>query len=202
MRVTPLQLLSIIMAMTSLTRAQQLSKGQSQLPGARSHSGKVMVTVDPLDQPESLQDLIQSSAVIAIGHVNRSLPTRLTNPLNDGSIETPAEIAVEKYLKGAQTDSILVVCERGGEYGGVHAVVAGDIPMKAGERYVLFLRPSKRSQLIDSRRAFYIAGIFTGKFRVDSRQRIIAHSSTTDSIKALSGATVADLERSILAVVK
>ena len=130
--------------------------------------GTVEVTVTPIDQPASVQELTKRSQLIVEGEIVRILPTRQVNPDSPHSLETDSVIQLKRVLKGDQPSTTIAISQVGGKLGTKEAIVKQDPLFKVGEQYVVFLVRDDRKQANTSGFARYlVVGVWSGRAKIE-----------------------------------
>ncbi len=180
---------SIILAVLALVFSA--SKGYAQAAGAYGSSskssgpGNALIHEEPLIVHQSLLELINDASIIVEGLVDSSLPARTRDPKNTQSIETDAVVLVSATLKGTvKADNgftRIVVAQNGGTMNGFRHESATEARLQPGDKVVLFLVPDARPDLpsvAGGLPRFQIAGIWSGKFRVERGTVVVPHASS------------------------
>jgi len=133
--------------------------------------GPVSVTVTPIDQPVSLEEVTLKADIIIDGTVIRNLPSVSLSSQLPHSIETDSLIQITRLVGGNLPPSVRVVAvsQLGGVVGTAEAIVEDDPLLQVGERYIFFLqRDDARPIVTNSSGAprYSVLGVWTGKAKV------------------------------------
>jgi hypothetical protein len=97
--------------------------------------------------PPTLEALVQSVDLIAVGKVVKVLPATRRDPHRLSSVETTSIISVSEVLLGslARGTNMISISQLGGRVEPCAAVVPEDPLFESGDEYVLFLVPDERT---------------------------------------------------------
>jgi hypothetical protein len=148
--------------------------------GGEINPGGISI-ITPIHSPQSLRELIELSKLVVLANCESEAPSRFivkTDPTSD--IVTDRILRITETLKGtAPSDGRIAVQELGGALisrKGQRSkqIIKGQLPIRPGAEYLLFLRPRTESvgDEFDSRR-YSIVGVWAGSFQlVSGRVRI------------------------------
>lgn len=135
-------------------------------PGGRA----TISSIDTIENPTRLEDLIQISEVILVGTVVNVLPGTRLSTQNLSLIETTSLISVNELLRGtlAPGTKTISISQLGGRVEPCTLRVPEDPLFELGEDYVLFLLQNKRTNPPNTTGAprYSPVGIWSGKAKV------------------------------------
>ncbi len=171
----PIFLVTATLGMSLYNWAQtgRATKGQETLPTA----GTARLYVTPMPAPDkSLVGLIKAADVVIDGTVQSVLPARQPSA---STLETDARIAIGSVIKGPLVNNQIMVSQMGGVVGPLKIVPQQYDLMKAGERYVLFLKRDIRPSTpkISGAPAYYVLGAWLGLVRVIDNKVLVKPGS-------------------------
>lgn len=194
---TKVVLLTITVA-CAVTMGQGNRRNSPILP---SQGGTVVMTVSPLDEISSFEDLAAKADLIVQGSVERVLPSRFRNPSLPGTIETDSLVAIHRVLFGEDrsTNGRILISQMGGRVGDFEAIVPQDTLLQEGQGYFLFLdRETRDLPNYTGAPRYIITGVWKGKVPVDRESGRAIFSLAADDVPnqdaALTRFEVAEIE--------
>jgi hypothetical protein len=183
------------------TNAQAPARRRLGDPPPTEGHGVLSVTPAPSLMPQSLKDLCDLSAVIVEGVVATIFPSRQLGP-SQSSLETDALVNVTKVLKGpVGAHQQLVVSQLGGAKGNFSSTPTQYSLVRAGEKYILFLREDDRPNLpiqAQTTTRYIVTGIWAGLFFFENN-RMQVRARVPESFRAqYEGLTLEQIETELL----
>jgi hypothetical protein len=141
--------------------------------GEKVNRGGISI-ITPMHSPQSLRELLELSKLVVLATCESEAPSRFlvkTDVTSD--IVTDRIMRIKETLQGtAPSGGRIAVQELGGQLNtkdGSNAkqIIHGQLPIRQGETYLLFLRPRSESvgDEFDSRR-YSITGVWAGSFHL------------------------------------
>lgn len=129
--------------------------------------GSPEITISPIDDPTSLDELTRRSQLIVEGEVVGVQPSRQLNPEQPHSIETDSLVSVKRIIKGSAGVTILIA-QMGGTVGTKEAIAKQDPLLKVGEQFFFFLIVDDRKIPNTSSSPRYTStGALNGKVKIE-----------------------------------
>jgi hypothetical protein len=146
--------------------------------------GQLSLRPTTLSNPRTLLELIRAATVIIDGSILSSLPaaTPGSGIGNIPVIETDSVVGVNSILKGTMKDDAanIILAQIGGNSGTWQEQTEGDPLVSKGERYILFLTPDDRKNVVNAGNLpiYDIVGIWAGKVKVVNNAITFEHPAS------------------------